>query len=433
MASERLIRQASYRGTRRYSDVRRREEVLPLLDDDDDHTDDPEDPSPPQPAKGPRAPNEFSDLPVFQNIWRIRREIVSNISDPYTLEQLRAPRLNTSVVRPLMEELYGLKDISIIYALLVNRYQFIRDQSYQAHYLSVNTARASLCELLAIKILRQYDEDSHGQNGLLLLANILIAGFEPFQNCPVEVSGHQPRKNKWPFSVDRGGFERHTTALEMAIISESKLFLSSPASQKVVDAIFIGRIMYTPTTFMDIIPDTYKRRSITLYNPEKHSLLNQYRLNVPRTRNVLEVSQFVLLLALFFLVQSTRDPVRFTVEEGIFCVYVCTANHIPVYLENRFCLLHVLGIHSAGSLIKLPQSSSTVGRSTVKTSGRFWMSCLPLFTSATSFSACTGFTPTTSKPVNQRLIFSLSAPLSSSPDSPLICSPKIFSLFLCAK
>ena len=239
MASAKLIRQASSKleSTRRYSAILAREQVEPLLDDDqpNDH----ESFSPP-PTPGPRAPNEFEDLPVYHNIWRIRRDAISNIADPYTLEQLRAPRLNTGVVRPLMEQLYSLQDVSIVYCLLVNRFQFLRDQSYQAHYLSVNTARATLCELLALKILRQYDEESHGQKGLLLLANILISGFEPFQCCPQDVAFCKPQKPNWWFSVDRGGFESHTTALEIAIISDSKLFLSSPAVQKVIDAIFIG-------------------------------------------------------------------------------------------------------------------------------------------------------------------------------------------------
>ena len=321
MASQRLIRQASGRVTpgRRYSAILEREQVQPLLDEE--HPNDTEAPARVETASGPRAPNLYCDLPVYQNIWKIRREVVSSIADPYTLEQLRAPRLNTSVVRPLMEQLYELDDISIVYALMVNRYHFLRDQSYQAHYLSVNTARGLLCELLAIKILRQYDEDSSGQKGLLLLANILIAGFEPFQGCPPDVAYKKRKPAAWLFRVDRGGFEGHTTALEIAIISDSKLFLSSAATQKVVDAIYIGRIQYTPTTFIDIIPDTYKRRDISLYNPRKAPILNQYRLNVPRTRNALEVCQFIILLALFFLVQSTRDPARMTTEEIIFCVY----------------------------------------------------------------------------------------------------------------
>lgn len=364
MASARLIRQASTHGKRRYSAARAREELQPLLDEVDQSAgpNDPEQRAAPPPL---RDPNLFSDLPVFDNIWKIRRDIISNIADPYTLEQLRAPRLNTSVVRPLMQQFYDMHDISIVYALLVNRLQFLRDQSYQVHYLSVNTARATLCELLAIKILRQYDEDSMGQKGLLLLANILIAGFEPFQGAPPDIIQSDRRPRRWPFQ-DRGGFENLTTTLEVAIISDSKLFLSAPACQKVIDAIYVGRIVYTPTTWLDIIPDTYKHRAISLYNPRKAPVLNQYRLSVPRTRNAIEVSQFIVLLFLFFLTMQTRDPESITLPEGVFCVYAfgwildqvasILEHGWRVYSENLwsfldvtfatiFCVYFVLRVH----------------------------------------------------------------------------------------
>ena len=318
MESARLIRQASSRQVPISSSARRAGEEQALLDDFDGDFDQCSDTAALSSAQ-PRAPNAFADLPVYQTIWRIRRQIVGAIQDPYTTEQLRAPKLNTTVVRPLVDELYDMQDISIVYCLLVNRTQFLEEQSYQAHYLSVSTARARLAELLALKILRQYDDESDGQNGLLLLANILIAGFDPFQNAP-ESARSNKRSMRWP-AQKRGGYERQTTALEIAIISDSKLFLSSPACQKVVDAVYIGRIIYTPTSFIDIIPDHYKHRSICIYNPRKAPLLNQYRLNVPRTRNFLEVSQFIILLGLFFLVMESRRPLHFSTPEVIFCVY----------------------------------------------------------------------------------------------------------------
>lgn len=35
------------------------------------------------------------------------------IDDPYSLDQLRSPRMNLSTVRPLVDKLYDMKDISI--------------------------------------------------------------------------------------------------------------------------------------------------------------------------------------------------------------------------------------------------------------------------------------------------------------------------------
>ncbi len=90
---------------------------------------------------------------------------------------------------------------------------------------------------------------------------------------------------------------------------------------KSVDAIYIGQIVYTPSTFLDLIPDRYKRKPISLYQPHKEPLLNQYRLIVPRTRNALEVIQFVVLLLLYMLFMLERNPTYLSVSELAFAIY----------------------------------------------------------------------------------------------------------------
>ena len=79
----------------------------------------------------------------------------------------------------------------------------------------------------------------------------------------------------------------------------------------VVAAIYEGRVIYTPTSFIDILPDHYKQKPIALYNPRQAPILNQYRLIVPRTRNVLEVAQFIVLLFLFLFIMVNRNPSTF--------------------------------------------------------------------------------------------------------------------------
>jgi hypothetical protein len=209
-----------------------------------------------------------------------------------------------------------------VYCLLVNRVQFLREQSYQAHHQTVNITRAILCELVAQRILRQFDEDNPGPKGLLLLSNILVAGFEPFQNAPPQVVQENAHATYWMYqNQKRGGYERKFTALEIAIISEAKSFLSSTACQKVVDAIYKGRVVYTPTSFIDILPDHYKKKPISLYDPRSAPLLNQYRLIVPRTRSFLEVGHFMVLLTLYVLLMVNRDPNHFSVYELLFDIY----------------------------------------------------------------------------------------------------------------
>ena len=270
----------------------------------------------------PCRPSPHASLPVYTTIHMVRREVLDHIDDPYSLDQLRAPRLNTLVLRPLVDRFYAQQDISIVYCLLVNRVQFLREQTYHAHHQTVNITRATLCELLASRLLRKYDEDNPGHSGLLLLANILVAGFEPFQNAPKDIIHEEHPTPAWT-SPRKGGYERKSTALELAIISESKHLLSSSACQKLVEAVYDGRVVYTPVSFIDILPDKYKHKHISLYHPRKAPLLNQYRLIVPRIRNVLDIGQFIVLLTLYLLVMKHHQHSHITLPEIVFCLYAC--------------------------------------------------------------------------------------------------------------
>ncbi|KAK3495615.1 hypothetical protein B0T13DRAFT_300196 [Neurospora crassa] len=256
--------------------------------------------------------DDHSQLPVYTNIHRIRRDIISVVEDYLSLDQLRDIRINISVVRPLVDKFYAQDDISIVYCLLVNRAQFLNEQSHLNNRQNVNYTRAMLCELIATRILRRCSEDNEGLEGLLVLAHILIAGFEPFQNAPPEIRREVRAQTAW---------HKTLPALEVAILSEAKIFLSSTSCQKIVDAIYEGRVIYSPSSFLEIIPDRYKQKPISLYDPRKAPLLNQYRLVVPRTRNILEIIQFVILLVLYLVFMSERYAGRVTILETCFTVY----------------------------------------------------------------------------------------------------------------
>jgi hypothetical protein len=207
----------------------------------------------------------------------------------------------------------------LVYCLLANRVQFQRVQLAQTHQQSVSTTRALLCELIANRILRRFHEDNPGAQGLLLLSHILVGSFDPFQGAPVDSA--QENGSSTRTIATRTGRNRRLPALELAIVSEAKMFLSSSACQRVVNAIYEGRVVYTPTSFIDILPDRYKQKPISLYNPRKAPLLNQYRLVVPRTRNFLEICHFIILLVLFLFIMAERDPSSFSGREMVFMIY----------------------------------------------------------------------------------------------------------------
>ncbi|EPE06730.1 nonselective cation channel [Ophiostoma piceae UAMH 11346] len=266
--------------------------------------------------------NPHTHLPVYTNIHRIRRDIVSVVEDYLSPEQLHDMRINLSVVRPLVDKFYELDDISIVYCLLVNRARFLHEQSHLSNRQNVNYTRATLCELIAHRILRRFNEDNEGLEGLLILSHILVAGFEPFQNAPAAVRPDADEEGSDPSASGSAWLYRKTLpALEVAILSEAKFFLSSTSCQKVIEAIYVGRVTYTPSSLLDIIPDRYKQKPIALYDPRRASLLNQYRLIVPRTRNILESCQFTILLSLYLLFMAERDASRFSSLEMAFSIY----------------------------------------------------------------------------------------------------------------
>ncbi|KAF2166218.1 hypothetical protein M409DRAFT_66707 [Zasmidium cellare ATCC 36951] len=337
--------------------ARSREEQETLLGEHEEADDD--GCYPPRKNADPTVPNPHADLPVYTTIHKIRRLVIASIDDPYSNEQLKSPRMNVAIVRPLIDHLYDPDDVSVVFCLLVNRAQFLREQSYQAHHQTVNITRASLCEIVAGRILRRFDEDHEGRSGLLMLAHVLVAGFEPFQNGPEDIVRQNRTEPHWTvrWKLARSEYQRMLTALEVAIVTEAKGFLATSACQKIVENVYRGRIIYTPTSFIDILPDHYKNRGITLYDPRRAPILNQYRLIVPRTRSIIETCQFVILLVLYVLTMTMKarhtgpDHLKFRVLELVFVVYAIgwnldeiasiTEHGWTVHTENLWSFLDI--------------------------------------------------------------------------------------------
>jgi hypothetical protein len=164
----------------------------------------------------------------------------------------------------------------VVYCLLANRLQFI-DDSNQLPHARLNTTRAALCELLAIRVLNHYAKATEQEinphavrrhslihpidsgfgrrpslgvgSGVgsravagarerrmsmaepkfarmarkradeLKLANVLIAGFKPFAGAPEEVLEEEEMEGR----KDKG---KACNALELAIVTDAKHFVS---------------------------------------------------------------------------------------------------------------------------------------------------------------------------------------------------------------
>ncbi len=112
---------------------------------------------------------------------------------------------------------------SIVFCLLLNRVHFIRDDNLATSSLS--RSRAHLCEILAIRCLREYGDN------LLDLAAVAVTSWPVYSGAdPVTLNLVREENEDLDDTVGN--------AIEMAIISKAKRFIKSTSCQKVINAIW---------------------------------------------------------------------------------------------------------------------------------------------------------------------------------------------------
>lgn len=246
---------------------------------------------------------------VWPIIHMIRGDITHYIDTPLTFEALTAPDLTYTLVRPLEEKYNAIQQAgnkSVVFCFLLNRTYFIRDQNVATGPLSCT--RADLCELIAIRLLR------NNGNCILDLAVALTT-------CWPVWTGADPHIIQVAREERDGDLEERVgNALEMAIISRARRFIKSSPCQKVIDEIWIGRCVYQAESSHSILSDRYKRTPIHFYDPHKAPLLDHYRLKVPAIRSVLDYVNFLILFILFVIAIETNEPDRINTPELIFMV-----------------------------------------------------------------------------------------------------------------
>ncbi|MBY8834044.1 hypothetical protein K7Z10_21805, partial [Bacillus licheniformis] len=141
-----------------------------------------------------------------------------------TWEELTGHELNFAVVRPLARKYSKLHSPAILYAFLVARIYFLREADRDLAYQNVNQARASLCEILAIKLLRTFASDG------LDLVTALSAPFWPFAGADEDVLDIARRRGY----SDKDPLNESTSTLQLAIYSTAKKFIATPLVQKCV-------------------------------------------------------------------------------------------------------------------------------------------------------------------------------------------------------
>ncbi|GAA6052710.1 hypothetical protein JCM3770_007186 [Rhodotorula araucariae] len=214
-------------------------------------------------------------------------------------------------------------------------------------FAAVNTARADLCELVAIKVLSAYGVAP----GSLELLHVLTTAFNPFAGATVDM-----------FASDEGvdddelrrlfdfGQDEATNALELAVTSGAKRFVKSPLVQQVIKAIDVGEVMYTPGSNHGLIQDNYRPKPVVeIYDWRRRPFLDHHRLRVPRIRGRLEFLTFSIMLGLFLVTQWTYRLSHINVWEALFIAWgigfaldeysALVANGLTTYANGAFNIL----------------------------------------------------------------------------------------------
>ncbi|KAH9944849.1 hypothetical protein B0H21DRAFT_441053 [Amylocystis lapponica] len=251
----------------------------------------------------------LASVRVYPLIPSIKRDVVKNIDSALTWDQLTASDINFAIVRPLVFKYAKLDNMAIVYACFVVRSHFLSEAEDNLAYSGVMLSRASLCEILAMKLLGTFSSNQ------LRLVSAVTASWSPLAGAPSEIIDEVKE------IVGDDDLYDPQCALEMAIATESKAFLSSPIVQTVVNDIYSGRVVFSMASTHSVLADNYKPRAIEIYDCRNAPFLDHYRLRVPRYGAIMEFLNFALLLATFLLCLSGRDVAKINAFEGLFIVF----------------------------------------------------------------------------------------------------------------
>ena len=275
-------------------------------------------------------------LPVFELTHAIRILVISKVDTTLSWEQLRSPQISQFLLRPLQLEIRSNHfSAATEYALMANCLQFNKEVNTSPGNSGTSKTRAMVCELLAIRLLREYS-----MRGLI---DAMCYDFNPLQGQEASQPGNPTMPAQVTTSSTRRPYKiARISCLEVAIRTQAKRLLAHPQVVQLLEAIWSGSIVFyaaadsmhrqsaseiarsygtagqahvhaahestpgiehDPKSELDLIP----RRTVTLYNPRDASIFKLSRLRVPRYRNLLSTFSFAVLLALFLAVLIERS------------------------------------------------------------------------------------------------------------------------------
>ncbi|KAK1759344.1 hypothetical protein QBC47DRAFT_103739 [Echria macrotheca] len=276
-------------------------------------------------------------LPIYSLTHAIRIIVQARTETTLTWDQLRSPQVSQFLIKPMQQQIRTQHfSRGTLYALMANCLQFEKEGQLYPGNAGASSTRAKVCELLAIKLLKEYTTRE--------LIDALSYDFYPLQGIPGSqaptAAGGKPK----PAAM-------RTSTLEVAIRASAKRFLSHPLVVQQLEAIWNGAISFysaadqlhrqrpqTPAPLMDqprrqsdvrtpllgsqqakedqvrLQSASPGRRSVTLYDPRNASPFKLSRLRVPRYRQIFSTCSLAILICLFFAVLTQRSHSITTLE-----------------------------------------------------------------------------------------------------------------------
>ncbi|KAL8399990.1 hypothetical protein RB594_000410 [Gaeumannomyces avenae] len=289
--------------------------------------------------------SHLDSLPVYSITHAIRILVQARTETTLTWEQLRSPQVSQFLLKPMQLQIRTQHfSKATLYALMANCLQFQKEGHMYPGNAGASSTRAKVCELLAIKLLKEYSTRE--------LIDALSYDFYPLQGLP---GGQTPMGFRDMPGRSKSAAAR-TSTLEVAIRASAKHFLAHPLVVQQLEAIWNGAIVFYsaadglhrisfPTSGPTYATNTGRRRSqadartpllggvqtpkensispfdtvvgrrtVSLYNPRNASLFKLSRLRVPRYRQFLSTLSLAVLIGLFLAVLQQRSSRISTLE-----------------------------------------------------------------------------------------------------------------------
>lgn len=284
-------------------------------------------------------------LPIYSLTHTLRLVIISRCETTLSWDQLRSPQVSQFLVKPIQQTIQSSHfSKATLYALMANCLQFGKEVQRFPGNSGTSKTRAMLCELIAIRLLKEYT--------IRELIDALSYDFFPLQGSGQTGPGDNAPRASWDFGSRGKPPPRvaRLSCLEIAIRAPAKRFLAHPLVVQHLEAIWAGTIVFHSAADnlhrrpVNMTPQVVRgygtnnnqsqtgtgqkggqnesapiqfRRSVTLYNPRDASLFKLSRLRVPRYRQFLSTLSLAILLALFLSV-LVRKSLEITPLEVVF-------------------------------------------------------------------------------------------------------------------